>query len=66
MTVYFEVLLYAGVLTIALIADPDHGPDLDGLTGRLHQWRVDLRANWWTELRAQLEGSGPARDATEQ
>ena len=32
MTVYFEVLSYAGVLTIAVIVDPDHGPDLGGLT----------------------------------
>ncbi|HEU4907788.1 MAG TPA: WS/DGAT domain-containing protein, partial [Propionibacteriaceae bacterium] len=31
-TVYFEVLSYAGVLTIAVIVDPDHGPDLGGLT----------------------------------
>jgi WS/DGAT C-terminal domain len=35
MTVYFEVLSHAGVLTIALIFDPDHGPDLDDLTPRL-------------------------------
>jgi hypothetical protein len=35
MTVYFEVLSYAGVLTIAVIVDPDHGPDLDDLTRRL-------------------------------
>jgi diacylglycerol O-acyltransferase / wax synthase len=35
MTVYFEVLSYAGLLTIALIVDPDHGPDLDDLTRRL-------------------------------
>jgi diacylglycerol O-acyltransferase / wax synthase len=35
MTVYFEVLSYAGVLAIAVIVDPDHGPDLDDLTGRL-------------------------------
>ena len=34
-TVYFEVLSYAGVLTIAIIADPDHAPDLDDLTHRL-------------------------------
>jgi diacylglycerol O-acyltransferase / wax synthase len=34
-TVYFKVLLYAGVLTIAVIVDPDHGPDLDDLTRRL-------------------------------
>lgn len=32
MTVYFEVLSYAGVLTIAVIVDPDHGPDLGALT----------------------------------
>jgi hypothetical protein len=35
MTVYFDVLSYAGVLTIALIVDLDHGPDLDDLTRRL-------------------------------
>ena len=35
MTVYFEVLSYAGILTIAVIVDPDHGPDLDDLTRRL-------------------------------
>lgn len=35
MTVYFEVLSYAGMLTIAVIVDPDHGPDLDDVTRRL-------------------------------
>lgn len=35
MTVYFEVLSYAGVLTISVIVDPDHGPALDDLIGRL-------------------------------
>jgi diacylglycerol O-acyltransferase / wax synthase len=35
MTVYFEVLSYAGVVTIAVIVDPDHGPDLSDLTHRL-------------------------------
>jgi diacylglycerol O-acyltransferase / wax synthase len=35
MTAYFEVLSYAGVLTIAMIVDPDHGPDLDDLERRL-------------------------------
>jgi WS/DGAT C-terminal domain len=39
MTVYFVVLSYAGVLTIALIVDPDHGPHLDDLTGR---WQNEL------------------------
>jgi WS/DGAT/MGAT family acyltransferase len=34
-TVQFEVLSYAGVLTIVVIVDPDHGPDLDELTHRL-------------------------------
>jgi len=29
--VCFEVLPYAGVLTIAVIIDPDHGLDLDKL-----------------------------------
>lgn len=41
MTVYFEVLSYAGVLTISVIVDPDHGPDLDDLT-RLLQNELDL------------------------
>jgi diacylglycerol O-acyltransferase / wax synthase len=35
MTAYFEVLSYAGVLTIAMIVGPDHGPDLDDLERRL-------------------------------
>ena len=35
MTVYFEVLSYAGVLTIAVLVDPDRGPDIDELTHRL-------------------------------
>ena len=30
-TVYFEVLSYAGAVTIAVIVDPDHFPDLDVL-----------------------------------
>jgi diacylglycerol O-acyltransferase / wax synthase len=34
-TVSFEVLSYAGVLTISVIVDPDHGPALDDLIGRL-------------------------------
>ena len=37
MTAYFEVLSYAGVLTIAMIVDPDHGPDLDDLERRLQR-----------------------------
>jgi diacylglycerol O-acyltransferase len=36
-TVYFEVLSYAGVLTIAAIVDPDHGPDPDDLIRRLRE-----------------------------
>jgi diacylglycerol O-acyltransferase / wax synthase len=34
-TVYFEVLSYAGTLTISAIIDPDHFPDLDTLTDAL-------------------------------
>jgi diacylglycerol O-acyltransferase / wax synthase len=34
-TVSFEVLSYAGMLTITVIADPEHGPDLDDMTRRL-------------------------------
>jgi hypothetical protein len=30
-------LSYAGVLTIAAIVDPDHGPDLDDLIRRLRK-----------------------------
>jgi hypothetical protein len=41
MTIYFEVLSYAGVLTIAVIVDPDHGPDLDALT---HQLQHELNS----------------------
>ena len=29
MTVYLEAFSYAGVLTIAVIVDPDRGPDID-------------------------------------
>jgi WS/DGAT/MGAT family acyltransferase len=36
-TVYFEVLSYAGVLTISVIVDPDYGPDLDDLISRLQK-----------------------------
>jgi diacylglycerol O-acyltransferase / wax synthase len=35
MTVSFEALSYAGMLTITVIVDPEHGPDLDDLTRRL-------------------------------
>jgi diacylglycerol O-acyltransferase / wax synthase len=35
MTVSFEVLSYAGTLTITVIVDPEHGPDLDDLARRL-------------------------------
>jgi diacylglycerol O-acyltransferase len=46
-TVYFEVLSYAGVLTIAAIVDPDHGPDADDviqrLQGELHLIMASLR-----------------------
>jgi diacylglycerol O-acyltransferase / wax synthase len=36
-TVNFEVLSYAGILTIAAIVDPDHGPDPDDLIERLQK-----------------------------
>ena len=36
MTVSFEALSYAGMLTITVIIDPEHGPDLDDLTRTLH------------------------------
>ena len=35
MTVSFEVLSYAGMLTITVLVDPEHGPDLDDLTRSL-------------------------------
>lgn len=34
-TVYFEVLSYAGALTVTTIVDPDHFPDLSLLTDAL-------------------------------
>lgn len=34
-TVYFEVLSYAGTLTLTALGDPDHGPDLDALIDAL-------------------------------
>ena len=34
-TVYFEVLSYAGVLTVAAVVDSDHFPDLDALVDAL-------------------------------
>jgi WS/DGAT/MGAT family acyltransferase len=40
-TVYFEVLSYAGVLTIAAVVDPDHGPDAVDVIRRL-QSELDL------------------------
>jgi diacylglycerol O-acyltransferase / wax synthase len=35
MTVSFEALSYAGILTITVIVDPEHGPDLDDLIDQL-------------------------------
>lgn len=35
-TVHFSVMSYAGTLTIAIIVDPDHFPDLDRLANALH------------------------------
>ena len=40
-TVYFEVLSYAGVLTIATVVDADHGPDPDDVVRRLRK-ELDL------------------------
>jgi hypothetical protein len=37
MTVYFEVLSYAGALTMTAIVDPEHGPDLGELTSHLRR-----------------------------
>jgi diacylglycerol O-acyltransferase len=39
-TVSFEALSYAGMLTITVIVDAEHGPDLDDLTRRL-QYELD-------------------------
>jgi hypothetical protein len=36
-TVYFEVLSYAGTVTISAVVDPDHFPDIDVLTDGLRQ-----------------------------
>jgi hypothetical protein len=38
-TVYFEVLSYAGVLTITAVVDADHGPDPEDVIRRL---RIEL------------------------
>jgi hypothetical protein len=35
-SIYFEVLSYAGILTITAIADPGHSPSLSALTDALH------------------------------
>jgi diacylglycerol O-acyltransferase / wax synthase len=43
--VYFEVLSYAGVLTIVAIVDPDHGPDATDVIQRL-QSELDLIMGW--------------------
>lgn len=40
-TVYFEVLSYAGTLTVTAVVDPEHFPDLDTLTGALRS-ELDL------------------------
>jgi hypothetical protein len=45
-TVYFEVLTYAGTLTISAIIDPEHFPDGDTLAAALE-----------TELRAMRDGA---------
>ena len=34
-TVYFQVLSYAGTVTISVLTDPDHFPELDALAGAL-------------------------------
>jgi WS/DGAT/MGAT family acyltransferase len=36
-TVYFEVLSYAGTVTISAVVDPDHFPDIDVLTDGLRR-----------------------------
>ena len=46
-TVYFEVLSYAGVLTITAIVDPDHGPALEDLMGRLWQELEWIMVSSW-------------------
>jgi diacylglycerol O-acyltransferase len=43
-TIYFEVLSYAGALTITGIVDPDHGPDLDDVMSRLQTELDSIRA----------------------
>jgi hypothetical protein len=44
-TVNFEVLSYAGTLTITAVADPDHVPDLATLTDGLRDELALLRAS---------------------
>jgi hypothetical protein len=49
-TVYFEVLSYAGMLAITAIIDPEHFPSLDSLTNAL---RAELEL-----ITRQTESSG--------
>jgi diacylglycerol O-acyltransferase / wax synthase len=43
-TISFEVLSYAGALTITGIVDPDHGPDLDDVMSRLQTELDSIKA----------------------
>lgn len=61
-TVSFQVLSYAGTLSITAIVDPDHFPDLDRLTESLHI-ELDLMAHPAVEMpvRRKHEDTPPAR-----
>lgn len=43
-TIYFEILSYAGALTITGIVDPGHGADLDEVMSRLQTGLDSIRA----------------------
>jgi hypothetical protein len=62
-TVYFEVLSYAGVVTIAAIVDPDHFPDLDVLVDALRTQLDLVTADPDVSIPEQQRRTGPILDS---
>lgn len=62
-TVYFEVLSYAGVVTIAAIVDPDHFPDLDVLVDALRTQLDLVTADPDVSIPEQQRRTGPVLDS---
>jgi hypothetical protein len=50
---------YAGVLAIAVIVDPDHGPDVDDLTGRLQNELQSIVASPYADERTRVRLGRP-------